>query len=59
MKLRLDFYVELFLKSVFSKVRECFDNFLTEHPNGKMKKGDLRDMLEKVFMKYGFYNILL
>ena len=29
------------------KVRECFDNFLAEHPNGKMKKGDLRDMLEK------------
>jgi len=30
-----------------AQVRECFDNFVAEHPNGKMKKGDFRDMMEK------------
>merc|ERR1712025_642147 len=30
-----------------TQVRECFDNFVEEHPNGKMKKKDFRDMMEK------------
>ena len=31
-----------------AEVRECFDNFLLEHPKGKMKKGDFREMMQKV-----------
>ncbi|XP_023345502.1 recoverin isoform X2 [Eurytemora carolleeae] len=29
------------------QVREYFDSFVAEHPNGKMKKKDFRDMMSK------------
>jgi len=30
-----------------AEVRSSFDQFVTEHPNGKMKKKDFREMMEK------------
>ena len=35
-------------KSDNYQVRECFDSFVSQHPNGRMKKGDFREMMEKV-----------
>jgi len=29
------------------QVRECFESFVSAHPNGRMKKGDFREMMEK------------
>merc|ERR1711953_891615 len=34
-----------------SQVRECFDSFVEAHPNGRMKKGDFREMMEKALPK--------
>ena len=31
-----------------AKVREAFDNFMDQHPDGKMGKGEFRDMMEMV-----------
>merc|ERR1711951_30477 len=30
-----------------AQVKQAFDNFVTEHPNGKMKPKDFREMMEK------------
>ena len=31
-----------------AKVRECFDNFVDQHPDGRLDKGDFREMMENV-----------
>lgn len=31
-----------------AKVREGYDNFVDQHPDGKMGKGEFRDMMEMV-----------
>merc|ERR1711881_630781 len=33
------------------QVREAFNNFITEHPNGKMKPKDFREMMSKALPK--------
>merc|ERR1712012_272023 len=35
------------------QVREHFDAFVAEHPNGKMKKKDFREMMSKALPKKG------
>ena len=34
-----------------AQVKEAFDNFITEHPNGKMKPKDFREMMSKALPK--------
>ena len=30
-----------------AQVKQAFDNFITEHPNGKMRPKDFREMMQK------------